>query len=63
MKKAIVTKDGIQLLELTASEMEEIERQNEQEKFNDILIPLEEDIKEAEFELKTINLLIKLGVL
>ena len=47
----------------TDEEQKEIDKQREEEEKINSLIPTKEEIEQAEFELKTISLLMELGVI
>lgn len=47
----------------TDEEQKEIDRQREEEEKMNSLFPTKEEIEQAEFELKTISLLMELGVI
>jgi hypothetical protein len=64
--KIIITKDGIQEVNFTAEEQaqREAEQQAQAEQAQlDLLIPTDEEVAQAEFELKTITLLQEVGLI
>lgn len=63
MKKTIVTKSGLFFEDMTVDEIAQLEEQQALQEFEQSLQPSSEDLEQAEFELKTIELLINLGVI
>lgn len=55
--------DKKEFIHYTAEEQKEINIQKEEERKINSLIPTKEEIEQAEFELKTITLLMELGVI
>lgn len=63
MKKIIVTKNGIQEIDLTPKEISEIEEQQLLYELEQSLQPQQEEIEDAEFELKLIAKLAEWGII
>ena len=64
--KLVITKDGIQEVDFTPEEIaqRELDRiAQEEQALLDSLIPTPEEIEQAEFELKTITLLMEVGLI
>lgn len=66
MDKLIITKVGVTVVEFTTGELaqQEADRLTKEEQSQlDLLIPSQEEIDQAEFELKTLNLLMEVGLI
>jgi hypothetical protein len=64
--KLIITKEGIQTIHFTHEELTQREADRlaqEEQAMLDALIPSREEVAQAEFELKTITLLMEVGLL
>jgi len=66
LDKLIITKVGVTVVEFTTGELaqQEADRLTKEEQSQlDLLIPSQEEIDQAEFELKTLNLLMEVGLI
>lgn len=59
----IVSHQNVSVVDLTTEEIQALEEQRTLQEFEESLLPSPEDLMQAEFELKTIELLINLGVI
>ena len=62
MNRLVITNNGRHIKSLTDDEINKERQQAEQQARLDALKPSPDEVEEAEFELKTINLLVELGV-
>ena len=62
MKKIVVTSYGEELVEMSAEEIADAERQFEEKLLSDAVTPNEKEAQKAELEILIVNTLIDLGV-
>ena len=62
MKKMVVSLSGEELVEMSAEEIAEAERQYEEKLLSDAITPNEQEAQKAEIEILIVNTLIDLGV-
>lgn len=63
MKKLVITKYGGKLTDISESEKEEFKVRMEMQYFEESLKPSKKELEDADFNLKTINLLTEMGML
>lgn len=63
MRKAIFENGVLTYIDLTTEEIAQLEEQQALQEFEQSLQPSQDDLERAEFELKTIEILITLGVI